>query len=506
MPAEHPRPIGAILRRLAMWSALALIIALIMLSIYGAFIGDDPLRGLSGDVLRARFFNSAPLAGLWVLLLIGLLAGPIAFRGLRRFGPLTLHLGPAMVLIGGLWGSQAVHDFRVAYLGEQRLRDGVIELVEGEPNNLVVPINRLSDQDQTLRELPFSLRLNNFWLDLHDSPRQWWLYLPLQTGPRQFTYWTHPVVLYEPIDLGPDVGSIKPLSYIPAARGVGWLLIDPPGVPATQPATQSERARQPGRLEALPGALARWEDGSSLTVLAKLADYQGVEVPDAGRPPRNPSVFVHVEQPGGPGSVHRIPAGVPHPLGPLGLRYVIQPEPSTDSPQPGMMMAVVGRSAFLRDGDPAAGQPKLLPIVPTGRDEDHVLHTWPAYPLVGPFGPDGKMTELAIALINYRPWHVADVRSFNADVTVLGQDGLLGRQTIRVNYPMQYAGYHFYQQSHDPLRNDYTVLRVVSNAGLGWVYAGYLVMLVGLFWTQWIEPAYRRLRRTRARPGQAGGE
>ena len=68
-------------RREIMWAALVLIVVLMVLSIYGAFIGAD----------RAKmFFNSAPVLVFWVLFGLVLISGLVAFRRLIRLPGLLL--------------------------------------------------------------------------------------------------------------------------------------------------------------------------------------------------------------------------------------------------------------------------------------------------------------------------------------------------------------------------------------------------------------------------------
>ena len=112
-------------RREIIWAALVLIIALTVLSIYGAFIGAD----------RAQmFFNSAPAAVFWVLLTLVLIGGFTAFRRLIRVpGLLLMHAGCVLILIGGFLGSEK--GYRIT--GNDKIFKGDMQIFEGQTSNQV---------------------------------------------------------------------------------------------------------------------------------------------------------------------------------------------------------------------------------------------------------------------------------------------------------------------------------------------------------------------------------
>jgi hypothetical protein len=108
-----------------MWAALVLIILLTAMSIYGAFIGAD----------RAQmFFNSTPSVIFWALLALALIAGLVAFRRLIRVpGPLLMHAGCILILIGGALGSEKGYKAT----GNDRILKGDMQLFEGQASKQV---------------------------------------------------------------------------------------------------------------------------------------------------------------------------------------------------------------------------------------------------------------------------------------------------------------------------------------------------------------------------------
>ncbi len=62
-------------KRAVMWVALALIILLILLSVFGAFVGSDRAK---------NFFNSLPLAVYWLAFMLLLIVAIAVFRRMVR--------------------------------------------------------------------------------------------------------------------------------------------------------------------------------------------------------------------------------------------------------------------------------------------------------------------------------------------------------------------------------------------------------------------------------------
>jgi len=146
------------IRRLLMWLALALIILLAILSIWGAFKG----AGWS-----QWFFNSPPLVAFWLLLTILLIAAILAFPRLRgKFGLLAMHLGCVLLLFGAIWGSQQGHLLQKSLFGSTKVPRGFMIIQQGGSDHTIV-----SENQQPLVNLPFSLYLQDFRIEYyHNQP------------------------------------------------------------------------------------------------------------------------------------------------------------------------------------------------------------------------------------------------------------------------------------------------------------------------------------------------
>lgn len=176
-------------RRAVMWTALALIILLLFLSIYGAFVGAERAKS---------FFNSLPLAFYWITFILLLIIGIAAFRRLARVPSLLfIHTGCILILTGAIWSSDAGHNIQKKLFGIDKIPSGQMVIYEGTRENTVV----LKNGDKA-KELPFHVRLNDFRLE-HYKPD----YLLIQT--RQGTSWKIPVEIGREFSLGNDLGTIK---------------------------------------------------------------------------------------------------------------------------------------------------------------------------------------------------------------------------------------------------------------------------------------------------------
>lgn len=205
-------------RRALMWVALALIVCLTLLSIYGSFLSASRAK---------QFFNSLPMAIYWVAFVLLLVVAVISFRRLLRVPALLLaHAGCIFVLVGSLWGSQAGHDMRRRLGGADKVTKGHMVVFEGQAENQVV-----SQDDQQKKELPFSIRLKDFRIE-HYYPGD----LHVQTP--QGRSWTFPAEIGTEFSLGAGRGTITVTrafkNYRVLFEGGRSVAIDHPG-PGSNP-------------------------------------------------------------------------------------------------------------------------------------------------------------------------------------------------------------------------------------------------------------------------------
>lgn len=176
-------------RWIVLWIGLTLIILLIFLSIYGAFIGSQRAKS---------FFSSIPLSIYWVALILLLITGFWVFSRLIRIpGLLFIHAGCIFILTGAVCGSQAGHKLQKKIFGIDKIPAGQMIIYEEESENRVV----LENEDE-VRELPFYVKLKDFRIEYYKPE-----YLYIQN--REGKSWKIPVQINAELSLGDNIGSIR---------------------------------------------------------------------------------------------------------------------------------------------------------------------------------------------------------------------------------------------------------------------------------------------------------
>jgi hypothetical protein len=207
-------------RRAVMWAALALIVLLVFLSVYGAFIGPDRAK---------EFFNSIPLAVYWVAFALLLGVAIATFRRLLRVPALLLvHAGCILILAGAIWGSEAGHRLQKRLFGIDKIVTGQMQIYERSSDNRVILEN-----DQ-IKKLPFYIGLKDFRIEYYKPE-----YLLVQT--RQGQSWRFPVEVGSKLSLAGDFGTITIArvfrNFKISIDGDTHVAIDDPG-PGSNPALE----------------------------------------------------------------------------------------------------------------------------------------------------------------------------------------------------------------------------------------------------------------------------
>ena len=77
------------------------------------------------------------------------------------------------------------------------------------------------------------------------------------------------------------------------------------------------------------------------------------------------------------------------------------------------------------------------------------------------------------------------ISDYVSELQVIKNKEVVAEKNIEVNHPLHFGGYHFYQHYYDARAGQYTLLMVVSDSGLNVVYAGFLMLCIGVFWQLW---------------------
>jgi hypothetical protein len=93
------------------------------------------------------------------------------------------------------------------------------------------------------------------------------------------------------------------------------------------------------------------------------------------------------------------------------------------------------------------------------------------------------------------------VRNFESTISILEGGRPVLTQLMKVNHPISYKGYDFYQSNYDPKNPRYSGLQVVHDPGLLLVNIAFWVLMYGVLhtvmmrrWTPWWERGGRRRR------------
>lgn len=489
-------------RRITMWTAPVFLLALAALSIYGAFLGAEG---------AGQFFSSTPVLIFWCALLLSFGLAIVFFPGMRgRPGLLAMHVGPILVILGTMYGSQASHQLRNDMGWRAGPESGYLVVREGRSSNTL----RDKKLDEKTGTLPFQVKLRDFKLERYapDSDKWELYYVSRGSGgmaahgmkageagtdqksggssqDRQVAIdWqegkTSPV---------PDSGiQVEVLEYIPHAEPVFENQADPVlevvrenKENTTLPARKGEELE----LEEPPVTLRIVRVFSNLQVEGMGQNRRVVDAEGSG----NPALKVEVKEKGkDPRHTFIMPRFPMHgqAVEGISLRYSF-PEPTGARPAGGdKPPAMKIRASTDRD--------TLTDwiMVEEGREYGRLSLA----PLSGSSADRARTRALYLARPGSPP------KSYKSDVLVLEEGQQVGQKTIEVNDPLHYGGYHLYQSSYDRENQAYTVLLARSDDGLWLVYAGFLLLCGGVVWFCWGKPVknfFADVRKEGDSPSQA---
>jgi len=80
------------------------------------------------------------------------------------------------------------------------------------------------------------------------------------------------------------------------------------------------------------------------------------------------------------------------------------------------------------------------------------------------------------------------IKSFRSTVDLIDGGTVVATRRVEVNRPISYKGYTFYQAGYNPNDLSYTSLQVAKDPGVPVVYAGFGLMIAGLFTVFYLNP------------------
>ena len=243
-----------------MWVALVLIVFLLFLSIYGAFIGAERAKS---------FISRLPVVVYWSAFLLLLILGLLVFRRLVRVpGLLLIHAGCVFILAGAMWSSETGHKLQKKLFGIDKITTGQMKIYEGHSHNHVTLENDM------IQELPFSVELKDFQIEYYKP-----VYLYIQTRDGQG--WRIPAEIDTEFSLGPEFGTVKILrafeNFKITIEGESRKIIDDTQ-PGSNPALEVQITSPDGQVTNRYvferfGGHARPEDKFALSYRRVISDY-----------------------------------------------------------------------------------------------------------------------------------------------------------------------------------------------------------------------------------------
>lgn len=441
------------LRLVLLWISLFLMYRLADYSVSAAFLGAEPAQ---------KLFNSFGMFLFW-LALIGALVATVALLPYRGLGLLLMHLACTLVLVGGLLGSKAAHKL----LYDDRLYKGYMQIGEGASSGEV-----FSAAGEPIGELDFEVALDDFRIDRYEltgEAAQWELWSGLRAADGEAERPTRRLQWEEgqPLSIPHADITVEVVDY--RQREVPR----PPGVVVIH----SERAEDNGPtiVPAIVGRKVELSDTDTTIVVREV--YRGLRIdPETKQPVDDPSRGYR------PAAVLQVTREGEEPE----LAYAFTRELNArmrrpadevfipiDRPDMETLTVPTIKLRLWRDGNV---QEKVF-SPPEGLTED-------VLPLAFMYQDSKAYVAAGEPILAFRE-PAPTIKTFESKVAVKKGGRTLERASIRVNHPLHYGGYHFYQTDYDHEGHAYTVLNVVSDRGWWLVYTGFALLFLGTIWHCW---------------------
>lgn len=80
------------------------------------------------------------------------------------------------------------------------------------------------------------------------------------------------------------------------------------------------------------------------------------------------------------------------------------------------------------------------------------------------------------------------IKSFRSDISLVQSGQVRARKVIEVNHPLRFGGWSLYQSGYRPEDLSWSSIQIVRDPGVPAVYAGFSLMIVGLFMVFYVSP------------------
>jgi hypothetical protein len=160
---------------------------------------------------------------------------------------------------------------------------------------------------------------------------------------------------------------------------------------------------------------------------------------------------------------------------------------------PDFTIDTTSREVSTRSSEP--NNPAILLAV-NGPDYENQFWLFAKYPEFGMHGASGKTSKSLPLRLRYdnhaaakpRPAISGPIKSFRSTLKIIESGQAVATRQVEVNSPFRYRGYTFYQSGYNPQDLSWTSLQVVRDPGVPVVYAGFALMIGGLFVVFYLTP------------------
>ncbi|MBN1419249.1 MAG: cytochrome c biogenesis protein CcsA [Planctomycetes bacterium] len=497
------------LRRVCIHSCLVLSVILAAASIAGSTYRNP-------EAARTSLFASPLAIPLWFAFLALSFTTIAAFRSIRRsLIQAAVHLAPAVIVIGAMWGSIEGLGLRERIFGSRPISPGNLIIGQGERERRV--IEEIPPEDpahaailrgdattadravvqgipvRVLGELPFEIELERFWVEWYDPEPTLLLEWRVGEGEGERSFRQHriPVIPGRSFPVSGAGATVAVLEVLPSAKEEGA------GTGATLEFEKdgATEIRKPVAGDEI--VLERF--GLRIRVVRVFSNFRmrqrpegGFVYDDAPGPGGGPACHIEIlgSEPGDEPQGFLIfqnheafPVGRPHgdarPALPCEIRF--------------RMAGGTGRAIAAEGGVPAA---RVRVAGERGAVERWLFLDGQGKAGVIELAAEGATREPAILAYYTAP---PPPKEFLSKVVVWEDGERRAEKIIEVNDPLHYGGYHFYQSSYDARDMSWSLFQVVPDSGLPAVYIGFIALFGGLVLLHYVRPvvhARPRARRT----------
>ncbi len=447
-----------LVRRSAMWLVFLMLLALIALCIYGSFQHAENWPFLARTGLDSyfphgaegaqAFFNSLPMAIVWICLALLMFLGFFLWKSLRiRLGALTIHLGALLVLLGSLISSEPAHKVWRDLFRSDRVFEAEVRLQPGQQAKTAI-IWKDREVDR-MHPLDFTIQLNEFEIEYHP----WRLKLLYPEGDQ-----------WQEQKLSWQQGQWKQIPRTPAEFRVRKFV---PEITEPLPPRINVYAQDIG-LITLSGEGATRQVGEATL---EFVDYlSGPNLQPVGKlsiqaPQATRSYFAYTEK---DSRLQWSPDGI-LPV----LEAAVPPNKAFRAGYMDLNLRLGGQEVSYRL--------RYDPLTDSALVRLDTL-----------FPNSEKVREFAFKMDR-------TVKDYLSDLSILDDGEQVRRKTIEVNDPLHYGGYHIYQMSKQfRPEGATTILSLHSDRGWPIVALGLIFIMAGSFWQLWLVPGWRWFKKRRA--------